>query len=80
MTGAPRGSIYHHFPGGKDELIRAAVDHAGAHALKALDDRDNASAEEITAVFLGLWRELLTAYTVQGGLRRARGDGRDRLT
>ncbi len=67
LTGAPRGSIYHHFPGGKDELISAAVDHAGAHALKAFDDRDNASAEEITAVFLGLWRELLTRTQFRAG-------------
>jgi AcrR family transcriptional regulator len=67
LTGAPRGSIYHHFPGGKDELISAAVERAGSHALKALDDRDNASAEEITAVFLGLWRELLIRSTFRAG-------------
>jgi len=67
LTGAPRGSIYHHFPGGKDELISAAIDHAGAHALHALDDRDLASAEEITAVFLGLWRELLTRTQFRAG-------------
>ena len=36
LTGAPRGSIYHHFPGGKDELISAAVDRAGARALQGL--------------------------------------------
>jgi AcrR family transcriptional regulator len=67
LTGAPRGSIYHHFPGGKDELISAAVDRAGTHALEALDDRDNASAEEITAVFLGLWRELLIRSQFRAG-------------
>ncbi len=60
LTGAPRGSIYHHFPEGKDQLISAAVDLAGAHALQVLDDQIGASAEEITAVFLGLWRELLS--------------------
>src|SRR5260221_11455918 len=49
LTGAPRGSIYHHFPEGKDQLIGAAVDLAGAHALTALDDKVGASAEEITA-------------------------------
>jgi TetR/AcrR family transcriptional repressor of lmrAB and yxaGH operons len=29
LTGAPRGSIYHHFPGGTAELVSAAVDGAG---------------------------------------------------
>ena len=59
LTGAPRGSVYHHFPQGKDQLVSAAVDHAGARALHALDDKQGASAEEITAAFLELWREIL---------------------
>jgi TetR/AcrR family transcriptional regulator, lmrAB and yxaGH operons repressor len=29
-SGAPRGSLYFYFPGGKDELARAALDAAGA--------------------------------------------------
>lgn len=29
-SGAPRGSVYFHFPGGKDELACAALDAAGA--------------------------------------------------
>jgi TetR/AcrR family transcriptional regulator, lmrAB and yxaGH operons repressor len=59
LTGAPRGSVYHHFPGGKDQLVSAAVDRAGAHALQTLDGKQGDSAEELTTVFLGLWRELL---------------------
>jgi AcrR family transcriptional regulator len=59
LTGAPRGSVYHHFPGGKDQLVGAAVDRAGARALHALDGKQGASAEELTTVFLALWRELL---------------------
>jgi TetR/AcrR family transcriptional repressor of lmrAB and yxaGH operons len=59
LTGAPRGSVYHHFPDGKDQLVGAAVDRAGARALHALDGKAGISAEELTAVFLGLWRELL---------------------
>jgi len=30
-TGAPRGSVYHHFPGGKDQLVKAALDWAAAY-------------------------------------------------
>ncbi len=59
LTGAPRGSIYHHFPAGKEQLINAAVDRAGARALHALDEKQGASAEELTSVFLGIWREVL---------------------
>jgi len=28
-SGAPRGSVYHHFPGGRKQLLREATDHAG---------------------------------------------------
>jgi len=28
-SGAPRGSVYHHFPGGRQELLREAIDYAG---------------------------------------------------
>src|SRR5258706_10115155 len=54
LTGAHRGSIYHHFPEGKDQRIAAAVDLAGAHAVTALDDKVGASAEEITPFFPGV--------------------------
>lgn len=35
-SGAPRGSIYHHFPGGKDELAAAAVDRSRDLGLQAI--------------------------------------------
>lgn len=59
LTGAPRGSIYHHFPGGKDQLVAAAVDAAGRQAMGVLDGLAGESPERITETFLGLWRLLL---------------------
>lgn len=35
-SGAPRGSIYHHFPGGREQLLREATDYAGEHIAERL--------------------------------------------
>jgi TetR/AcrR family transcriptional repressor of lmrAB and yxaGH operons len=56
---APRGSIYHHFPEGKDQLIAAAIEVAGARAVELLDGLDGASAPEIVDGFLAMWRVVL---------------------
>jgi TetR/AcrR family transcriptional repressor of lmrAB and yxaGH operons len=37
-SGAPRGSISHHFPGGKNEMIQAAVSVAGQEISVRLQD------------------------------------------
>lgn len=67
MTGAPRGSIYHHFPEGKDQLIAAAVALAGARALEPLDQLAGAPPEEVATFFLGMWRRLLTHTQFDAG-------------
>ncbi|MBN9336033.1 TetR/AcrR family transcriptional regulator, partial [Devosia sp.] len=59
-SGAPRGSLYHHFPGGKDELVLEAIVLAGDQALGVLDTLNGKSAEEVAATFIALWRTLLS--------------------
>lgn len=37
-SGAPRGSVYHHFPGGRNELIISAVRQAGDLIAAVIDE------------------------------------------
>ena len=55
----PRGSIYHHFPEGKDQLLAAAVEVAGANAVRVLDTLDGLPPAEIVDGFIGMWRAVL---------------------
>jgi TetR/AcrR family transcriptional regulator, lmrAB and yxaGH operons repressor len=67
LSEAPRGSVYHHFPGGKDQLVGSALDLAGDHALELLDRMAGAPAEEITRSFLQIWREVLSRSHFEAG-------------
>ena len=56
-TGAPRGSIYHHFPGGKAQLAGEAVDYVGGLARGAIE-RSFAEGGPIAGLraFVEIWR------------------------
>jgi TetR/AcrR family transcriptional regulator, lmrAB and yxaGH operons repressor len=66
-SGAPRGSLYHHFPRGKDELIGSALDLAGDRAIELINRKAGAPAEEVTAWFLHIWREVLVRSNLDAG-------------
>ena len=36
-SGAPRGSVYHHFPGGREQLLQEATDFAGRYIAGRLE-------------------------------------------
>src|ERR1700677_4449344 len=58
-TDSPRGSVYHHFPGGKPELLHAALDLASARGLTAMEATRGQPSEIVVERFLALWRALL---------------------
>jgi AcrR family transcriptional regulator len=66
-SGAPRGSLYHHFPGGKDELVLAALEHVGSQALGVLDRLSGKPAREVAEAFLSLWRTVLARSDFSAG-------------
>lgn len=58
-SGAPRGSVYHHFPAGKDQLVGSALELADATMQDLLASWDGLDAQALTEAFLGIWRTIL---------------------
>jgi AcrR family transcriptional regulator len=56
---APLGSTYHHFPGGKQQVVVEAVTFAGGHAGASLARHLQAGSVEGLRGFLAMWREIL---------------------
>jgi AcrR family transcriptional regulator len=67
-SGAPRGSVYHHFPGGRTQLIDEAVTFAGDF-ISALIDAAVEADDPLAAVdaFFALWRERLIESEFRSG-------------
>ena len=66
-TGAPRGSIYHHFPRGKDQLVEEAIERVADRTLSSLSADVSANAAQVTDRFIAMWRALLTASEFRSG-------------
>jgi TetR/AcrR family transcriptional repressor of lmrAB and yxaGH operons len=67
VSGGSRGSIYHHFPGGKTQLVAEAVDLLGELAFAPVTELAGASAEAVTRAFLDLWRSFIDGFELRGG-------------
>src|ERR1700728_364872 len=66
-TDSPRGSVYHHFPGGKPELLHAALDLASERGLAAMEATRGQPSEVVIERFLALWRGLLDRSHLSAG-------------
>lgn len=70
-SGAPRGSVYYHFPGGKDEMVLAAMEYMATEArapLHAMKGRDVAG---VITGFVNLWRGVLKKSDYAAGCASA---------
>jgi len=67
LTGAPRGSVYHHFPEGKTQLVGEALDFAGTLAIDAINRKAGAPAVEVVGNFFDVWRMVLTRSNFESG-------------
>lgn len=67
-SNTPRGSIAHHFPGGKRQLLEAAVDHAGREVSEPLAQLlDKHGPLQGLEMFVALWRKTLEETAFQAG-------------
>ncbi len=80
-SGAPRGSAYHYFPGGRTQLLCEAVDYAGEHVAAIITDAEG-SLELLDTLIDKYRRQLLdsdfragcpiAAVSVEAGEQRDR--------
>ncbi len=66
-TGAPRGSVYHHFPRGRVQLIEEAVDFAREQMDEWIGAIQAQTPAEVVTGYLGIWKRILVATDFQAG-------------
>jgi TetR/AcrR family transcriptional repressor of lmrAB and yxaGH operons len=66
-SGAPRGSIYHHFPGGKRQLAGDVIEWTSGQILGYLRACPADTADGVLAWFIDLWRQSVLASGGCGG-------------
>jgi AcrR family transcriptional regulator len=66
-SGAPRGSIYYYFPGGRTQLIEEAVERAGADIRQFIAAAGDGTPAEVFDNFIAAWRDGLVASEFRAG-------------
>ncbi|ORV97461.1 TetR/AcrR family transcriptional regulator [Mycobacterium kyorinense] len=59
-SGAPRGSVYYHFPEGRNQILTEALRYAGDAIAATIDQSAERGAMVLLREFVELWERLLT--------------------
>jgi TetR/AcrR family transcriptional repressor of lmrAB and yxaGH operons len=65
--GVPLGSTYHHFPGGKAQLVDEAVRYVGAQVTELIEEARTRGTSQVLQVFADRWRRALEASGYTAG-------------
>jgi len=66
-SGAPRGSIYHHFPDGKVQLAEDALRWTSDRVLAYLQAGTERTPADVLGRFIGMWRRVVLASNGTSG-------------
>ncbi|WP_210419634.1 TetR/AcrR family transcriptional regulator [Mycolicibacterium sp. ELW1] len=79
-SGAPRGSVYHHFPEGRSQILREALEYAGYVITESIDAAACENAGVLLRRYVQLWEDALITSDYTAGcpvLAAAIGSGED---
>ncbi|WP_263999704.1 TetR/AcrR family transcriptional regulator [Mycobacterium yunnanensis] len=66
-SGAPRGSVYHHFPGGRSQLLTEALQFAGDAITRLVDDAATQGCIPLIGQFVAFWERTLAESDFAAG-------------
>jgi TetR/AcrR family transcriptional regulator, lmrAB and yxaGH operons repressor len=66
-SGAPRGSVYYHFPGGRDQILVEALQYAGDAIAGVIDEAAQRGGMHLVGEFVEFWEQLLAESDFTAG-------------
>jgi AcrR family transcriptional regulator len=66
-SGAPRGSVYYHFPEGRNQILTEALHYAGEALTEVIDDAADKGAMYLVRQFVEFWEGLLVESDFTAG-------------
>jgi TetR/AcrR family transcriptional regulator, lmrAB and yxaGH operons repressor len=66
-SGAPRGSVYYHFPEGRNQILTEALLYAGEAITEVIDEAATKGGTYLVRQFVDFWRDLLVESDFTAG-------------